>query len=67
MPTDPYNRPSERPITGAIVGTVLFCAATGAGIGVFWREPAIGAVVGALVGIVLGVWLIPALMRESGR
>jgi hypothetical protein len=66
LPPDPHDHHHERSLTGAVVGTVLFCAATGAGIGVFWREPAIGAVVGGLAGIVLGVWLIPALMREWG-
>jgi hypothetical protein len=67
LPPDPYDRHDQRSLTGPLIGAVLFCAATGAGIGVFWREPAIGAAVGAFVGIVLGIWLIPALMREWGE
>jgi hypothetical protein len=51
----------------AMLGSVLFCAATGMGIGVFFREPVIGGLAGIAVGIVLGIWFVPSLLREFQR
>jgi hypothetical protein len=68
MAQDPDSESRDHRNAGvAMLGTVLFCAATGMGIGVFFREPVIGGLVGIAVGIVLGIWFVPALMREFQR
>lgn len=64
MPNDPHNPFSEKALGRAMLGTVLLCAASGAGVGVFFEAPEIGGMVGGLVGILLGLWLIPSLMRD---
>jgi hypothetical protein len=66
------NRDPEQPIDHraaglAMLGCVLFCAATGMGIGVFMRSPVIGALIGGAAGIGVGVWLVPGLLRELRR
>jgi hypothetical protein len=63
-PNDPYNPYSDRALGLATLGTILFCTGSGAGVGVFLAQPAIGAMIGCLLGIVLGVLLIPSLMRD---
>jgi hypothetical protein len=63
-PQDPYNPHSERSIGLATLGVLLVCTATGAGVGIFVAEPEIGAMIGCLVGIILGLWLVPSLMRD---
>lgn len=47
-----------------MLGSVLFCAIVGIGIGTFFIQPVIGGLAGALIGIVLGLWLVPNLQRE---
>lgn len=47
-----------------MLGTISFCAATGAGIGVFLAEPAIGALIGSGIGILTGLWLVPGLFHD---
>lgn len=64
MTRDPHNPFTERAIGLALLGTILFCAASGAGIGVFLQEPELGGLVGGAVGLVAGIWLIPPLMRD---
>lgn len=49
----------------AMLGTIVFCAISGGGIGIFFLQPAIGAIIGAMVGIVLGVWVVPNLLRDE--
>jgi hypothetical protein len=64
MARDPHNPYSEKDMGRAMLGTILLCAASGAGVGVFFEAPEIGGIVGGLVGILLGLWLIPSLMRD---
>jgi hypothetical protein len=64
MAPDPHNPHSEKNMGRAMLGTVLLCAASGAGIGVFFEAPEIGGMVGGVIGILLGLWLIPSLMRD---
>ena len=47
-----------------MLGTIAFCAATGAGVGVFLAQPAIGALVGSVIGILTGIWLVPGLFQD---
>lgn len=47
-----------------MLGSILFCAIVGTGIGTFFVQPVIGGLIGAVVGIVLGLWLVPNLLRE---
>ena len=54
----------ERAAGLAMLGTILFCAAVGGGVGIFFEQPVIGAIGGALIGILLGFWLVPRLMRD---
>ena len=65
-PRDPRNPFDEREIGRAVLLTILICAASGAGIGVFFEQPAVGGIAGGVAGILLGVLLIPALMRDWG-
>ena len=64
MARDPHNPYSEKDMGRAMLGTILLCAASGAGVGVFFEAPEIGGIVGGFVGILLGFWLIPSLMRD---
>ncbi len=63
-PRDPRNPFDERDIARAVLLTILVCAATGAGIGVFFEQPAIGGIAGGAAGILLGVLITPRLMRD---
>lgn len=64
MRTDPRQPFDDRATGLAMLGVILFCALSGAGVGVFLEEPAIGAVAGGAIGIAVGLWLIPALVNE---
>jgi hypothetical protein len=64
MSRDPHNRFSEKDMGRAMLGTVLFCAASGSGVGVFFESPELGGIIGGFIGIVLGFLLIPGLMRD---
>ena len=64
MPRDPHNPFDDRAMGLAMLGTILFCVASGAGVGVFFQQPEIGALAGGVVGILLGLWLLPGLMRD---
>ena len=48
----------------AMLGVILFCAASGAGVGVFFQAPEIGGIVGGIVGIIVGLVVVPGLMRD---
>jgi len=61
---DPRNPFDDRAMGLAMLGTILFCAATGAGIGVFFEQAAIGAIAGGVVGIVAGRPLLAGLLRD---
>ena len=61
---DPESR-SDDVLAGRIMlGSILFCAIVGTGVGTFFVKPVIGGMVGAVVGIALGFWLVPHLSRE---
>ena len=47
-----------------MLGSILFCAIVGAGVGTFFVQPVIGGLIGAVVGIALGLWLVPQPARE---
>ena len=47
-----------------MLGSVLFCAIVGAGVGTFFVQPVLGGLTGAVLGILLGFWLVPNLIRE---
>lgn len=64
MSRDPYNPFDDKALGLAMMGSIFFGAATGIGIGVFVKEPAIGGLIGGALGIIVGVWAIPALMRD---
>lgn len=48
----------------AMLGTIIFCAASGTGVGVFFEAPELGGFAGGIVGIVIGLIVIPGLMRD---
>lgn len=64
MTRSPYEPPNERALGLAALGTIVLCAASGAGVGVFLREPELGALAGGAAGIVLSVLVIPHLLRD---
>ncbi|MEA2348879.1 MAG: hypothetical protein QOG62_2666 [Thermoleophilaceae bacterium] len=47
-----------------MLSSIFFCTSTGAGVGVFFQSPAFGALGGAVVGIVLGLLVVPGLVRD---
>ena len=47
-----------------MLGTILFFTVVGGGVGIFFEEPVIYGIVGAIVGIVIGLLLVPRLMRD---
>ena len=63
-PRDPHNPFDERAIRTAMWGALLYCLATGLGVGVCLQRPATGALAGGAFGVVVGLWLIPPLMRD---
>jgi hypothetical protein len=63
-PRDPYNPFDDRAVSRAMLFTIVVFAATGAGVGVFFEQPAIGAIIGGAAGILLAALLVPKLMRD---
>ena len=47
-----------------MLGSIVFCALAGIGVGTFFVQPVIGGLIGAVVGIVVGLWLVPNLLQE---
>lgn len=47
-----------------MLGTVVFCVASGGGIGVFFEAFEIGVIAGGIVGIIAGLLIVPGLMRD---
>ena len=64
MSRDPYNPYDEKQMGLAMLGVILFCAASGTGVGVFFQAPAIGGIVGGIIGIIVGLIVVPGLMRD---
>jgi len=64
MDLDPSHHFDERAAGLAMLGTIVFCAIIGGGVGVFFEQPVIGALAGGIFGIALGLWLVPRLMQD---
>ena len=47
-----------------MLGTIVFCAIVGGGVGIFFEQPLIGAIAGAVGGILVGLLLVPRLLRD---
>jgi hypothetical protein len=59
------TRPFDDRVAGLVMlGTILFCAMIGIGVGVFFVEPYTGGLIGAVLGILIGVWVVPNLLTE---
>jgi len=61
---DPHNPFSEKDLGLAMMGMIFFCAASGLGLGVFLQRPVAGGLIGGALGILVGLWLVPALLRD---
>lgn len=61
---DPRNPFGERAVGLGLLGAIFFGVATGVGIGVFAQAPAAGALIGGATGLLLGLWLVPGLVRD---
>jgi hypothetical protein len=61
---DPRNPFDERDVSRAVLLTVLVCAASGAGVGVFFEQPAIGGIAGGVLGVLVGALVVPRLMQD---
>lgn len=61
---DPDSRWDDRIAGRIMLGSIVFCAIVGTGVGTFFVQPIVGGLVGAVVGIALGFWLVPNLLRE---
>jgi hypothetical protein len=48
----------------AMLGVIVFCTASGTGVGVFFQAPEVGGIIGGVCGIMLGLLLVPGLMRD---
>ena len=48
----------------AMLGTIIFFVVVGGGVGIFFEQPAIGAIAGGILGIVIGLLLVPRLLRD---
>ncbi len=64
MGHDPYNPYDDKQMGLAMLGVIVFCAASGTGVGVFFQAPEIGAIVGGMIGIIVGLIVVPGLMRD---
>ncbi len=64
MGPDPQQQFDERAAGLAMLGTIVFCVAVGGGVGIFFEQPVIGAIGGAVCGILIGLLLVPRLMRD---
>lgn len=64
MSRDPDHPYDERAAGLAMLGTIIFCAVIGGGVGIFFEQPAPGAIGGAILGILLGLWLVPRLLQD---
>lgn len=64
MTEAPRSEQTEKAMGLATLAVVVFCAASGTGVGVFFQAPEIGGIVGGIVGIVIGLVVLPGLMRD---
>jgi hypothetical protein len=58
------SRDVERTEGLAMLGTIIFFVVVGGGVGIFFEQPAIGAIAGGILGIVIGLLLVPRLLRD---
>ena len=61
---DPQNS-NDRAAGLAMLGSIVFCAATGMGIGVFFASPVIGGLAGGAAGILIGLLVVPGLLGDG--
>jgi hypothetical protein len=59
-----HHHLDERAAGRVMMGTIFFFLVVGIGVGVFFEQPWIGAAAGAAVGILIGLWLVPRLLRD---
>lgn len=45
-------------------GTIFCSLVIGIGVGAFVAEPLAGALIGAAAGIILGIWVVPNILRN---
>lgn len=64
MSRDPYNPYDDKQMGLAMLGVIVFCVASGAGVGVFFQAPEVGGIVGGIIGIIVGLIVVPGLMRD---
>ena len=64
MARDPYNPHNDKALGLAVLAAIVFCAASGTGVGVFFQAPAVGGLAGGVVGIIVGLLVVPGLMRD---
>jgi hypothetical protein len=50
----------------AMLGTIIFFVVVGGGVGIFFEQPVIGGIAGGICGIVIGLLLVPRLLRDWG-
>ena len=62
--SDPHHQFDERAAGRMMAGTIVFGFVIGTGVGVFYEQPWIGAAIGAAFGIIIGLWLVPRLLRD---
>jgi hypothetical protein len=63
---DDRTRPFDDRVAGLVMlGTILFCAMVGIGVGVFFIEPYMGGLIGTVLGILIGIWVVPNLLTEA--
>lgn len=48
----------------AMLGTIIFFTVVGGGVGIFFEQPWIGGIGGAVAGILIGLVLVPRLLRD---
>ena len=65
MHSDRPNSSDDKAAGLAMLGSIFFCAATGMGIGVFFASPVIGALAGGAAGILIGLLVVPGLLRDG--
>jgi len=61
---DPYTPHDDRRMGLAMIAVIVFGAASGTGVGVFFEAPEVGGIAGGIVGIIVGLLVVPGLTRD---